>query len=104
MKYCSHCGQQVDDNAYVCPNCGCKIQSDKTESLSVLSIVGFIFAFIMPLVGLIVSIVAYSNAKSSDDEKSRRFAKAGIIIAICLIVFYIIIVSAVSCATMAVIL
>ena len=103
MKYCSHCGKEVDDNAYVCPNCGCKIHSDKDESLSVISIVGFIFAFIMPLVGLIVSIVAHNNAKSCDDEKSRKFAKTGIIIAICFIAFYVLIVGAVSCASCALI-
>lgn len=23
MKYCTHCGAQLDDSAVVCPNCGC---------------------------------------------------------------------------------
>ena len=58
MKYCSHCGKEVDDNAYVCPNCGCKVQKDTDGNLSVISIVGFVFAFLIPLIGLIVSIVA----------------------------------------------
>lgn len=91
MKYCSHCGKEVDDNAYVCPNCGCKVQKDAEGNLSVISIVGFVFAFLMPLIGLIVSIVAHSNAKRDGDEKSRKFAKAGIVISACLIAFFVII-------------
>ena len=29
MKYCKHCGKEVNDGAAVCLNCGCKI--DDTE-------------------------------------------------------------------------
>lgn len=25
MKYCSHCGNQVDDAAEICTNCGCRV-------------------------------------------------------------------------------
>lgn len=25
MKYCKHCGKEVNDGAAVCLNCGCKI-------------------------------------------------------------------------------
>ena len=100
MKYCSHCGKEVADEAFVCPNCGCKIGGGKDEnSLSALSIVGFVFSFIMPVIGLIVSIIAHSNAKSDNNERSARFAKAGIIISVCLIALYIvIIVAGVACA------
>lgn len=92
MKYCSNCGKEVDDNAYVCPNCGCKIDGQKSGgSLSTLSIVGFIFAFVFPVVGLILSIIAHNNAKRDGDEKSRGFSKAGIIISACLIAFIVII-------------
>lgn len=27
MKYCSHCGKEVYDNAVICTNCGCSIES-----------------------------------------------------------------------------
>lgn len=48
--------------------------------LSTLSIVGFIFAFLMSLVGLILSIVAYSNAKREGDLRSKNFSQIGIIL------------------------
>ncbi len=31
MKYCSHCGAEVHDEAVVCVNCGCKVTSAKTN-------------------------------------------------------------------------
>ena len=27
MKYCSHCGNQLDDAAIFCPNCGCATEN-----------------------------------------------------------------------------
>ena len=27
MKYCSHCGKELLDEAVVCPSCGCKVES-----------------------------------------------------------------------------
>lgn len=93
MKYCSHCGSQVADEAVICPNCGCKVEggSSSNGSYSGISIVGFVLAFIMPVIGLIVSIVARNNAKRDGDTKSAGFAKAGIIISACLIAFAVLI-------------
>ena len=48
--------------------------------LSTLSILGFVFAFVMSLVGLILSIVAYSNAKREGDLRSKNFSQIGIIL------------------------
>ena len=98
MKYCSHCGKEVADDAFVCPNCGCKIGGKSESSLSGMSIAGFVLAFLMPVIGLILSIVAHNGAKRDDDERSARFSKAGIIISACIIALYVIIVViSVSC-------
>ncbi len=32
MKYCSHCGQELADQAEVCSNCGCRITPEKKQS------------------------------------------------------------------------
>ena len=29
MKYCKHCGKEVNDGAAVCLNCGCKIDAHR---------------------------------------------------------------------------
>lgn len=53
----------------MCPN----------QSWNVLAIVGFVFAFVSPLAGLVLSIIALVMVRKSG-EKSRGLAIAGIIV------------------------
>ena len=54
--------------------------STNTDSYSALSIVGMVFAFLSSLIGLIISICAYNEAKRTGSQKSMGLAKTGIII------------------------
>lgn len=95
----SECGKEVNENAYVCQSCGCKLPGKEEKSASTISIIGLILSICLPLIGLIVSIIAYSSAKKEENAKSKTFAKAGIIVAVCIICFaLIIIIGSVSCA------
>ena len=110
MKYCSHCGKELLDEAVFCPNCGCRVQEtpnqsqpqqpqqqqqqqyyyapqpqQQQESYTPLCVAGFILSFFGGLLGLILSIVAYKNAKETGNTKSMTLSKAGIIIAAVLI-------------------
>ncbi|MDE7083995.1 MAG: hypothetical protein K2O81_01980 [Clostridia bacterium] len=101
MKYCIHCGKEVLDDAIICPGCGCSVQYGNGSSqqngfnkagynrqgapsdfdaYSPVCILGFVFAFFSPLIGLILSIVAHSEAQRTGSLKSRSLSKAGIII------------------------
>ncbi len=86
MKYCSYCGGQVADEAVVCMHCGrlvddrANIYGQKSESLNILCLLGFIFSFITGIVGLILSIIGYNQVKHTTDNTSKTLAKAGIII------------------------
>lgn len=74
MKYCSHCGVQVFDEAVVCPNCGCAIAS-KDSSLDLPSTGLNILSFLIPLVGLILFIM-YND---KFPMKAKAIGKWGII-------------------------
>lgn len=50
------------------------------SSLSVMSILGFVFAFVASIVGLILSIIAFNTAQKEGDLRSQNFSRAGIII------------------------
>jgi hypothetical protein len=52
------------------------------ESYNGLAIAGFVLSFLMPLVGLIISIVALSSMKKSGNLEGHGLAKAGLIISI----------------------
>jgi preprotein translocase subunit SecG len=56
---------------------------------NVLSIVGFILAFVFALAGLVVSIIAFSQIKKTG-ERGRGLALAGIILSIVFMVISII--------------
>ena len=87
--YCKNCGHEVNDYAVICPNCGVAtdnyMQAAKSNSApaqkNTMALVGFILSFFMALPGLIISIIAYKNAKKPEfNGDGKSFALAGIII------------------------
>ena len=72
MKFCTHCGNEISEDAVVCVKCGCSIvPSDQTNNSTttktntksklqvslILGIVGIVFAWLFALVGHIASII-----------------------------------------------
>lgn len=84
MKYCSHCGNQLADEAVICPQCGCAAggaaQIKNENNSDVIAILGFVFSFITALVGLVLSVIAYKSAVAEDNKRNKNFAVAGIVI------------------------
>ena len=70
-KYCTHCGNEVAEDAVVCMKCGCALsvqKNDTTETNTadtkkkskaslILGILGIVFAWVFALVGHVLSIV-----------------------------------------------
>ena len=54
--YCKTCGEEINDNAVICPKCGCATGTSveqKDEKSMGMSVLGFFF----PLIGLILYLV-----------------------------------------------
>ena len=82
MKYCQKCGNEIMDEAVICPKCGCAtgaLESKKAENTGLIT-AGLIFAWLMPIVGLIIGIVGTS---SYTDPALKSRAKAVILVSIC---------------------
>ncbi len=80
--YCSNCGKEIDDKAFVCPHCGvltAPAQNTQQGKTNVLAIVGFILAFFIPVAGLVCSILGKKKAKELGCE---GLATAGIVISV----------------------
>lgn len=62
--FCKNCGKEVDEKAYVCIHCGCKIESEeeKTEN-NVFESLSQAFS-VIALVGILVYII-FSDAKNA---------------------------------------
>lgn len=66
MRFCSHCGAEVNENAVVCVNCGCSL-SDQTRNVSKndeISVGLIILSIFIPLFGII-----YWPVKHKDTPK-----------------------------------
>ncbi len=90
MKYCQKCGKELMDEAIICPGCGCAVAAEAyrmqryAEENGGLATAAIIFAFISPLVGIILGIIGIS--KYTVAEYKQRSINA---IAISLAVFFV---------------
>ena len=68
--FCSHCGKEVSNEAYVCPNCGCLVsgKGSQPQEGNSMMILGFIFAFFFPIIGMIFCSKAQKIAKEGDGK------------------------------------
>ena len=61
MKYCSHCGKQILDEAVMCPHCGCMVENavsvhdEPNKGLNIIS-------FLLPVVGAIMYLIYHEKA------------------------------------------
>ena len=96
--YCPHCGKQIDDQAALCPYCGNIVDDAALDQPAApapvpayvpppapvnngYAVTGFILAFFIPFVGLILSIIGCKNSKELGG-KGKGLAIAGIILSI----------------------
>lgn len=75
-KFCSNCGNELNENSAFCTNCGCAIPdaqasapvtpnfenvpnapAKKTQVSMILGIIGIVFAWLFALVGHVLSII-----------------------------------------------
>lgn len=81
-KFCTNCGNMLDDNTTMCPKCG--VASTQTTNVSNgtssngMAIVGFVLSFFIPILGLIFSIIGLKKSKETNNGK--ELSLAGIII------------------------
>lgn len=95
MKYCSHCGKQVMDEAVICPSCGCTVaNTNATRGIAVddgpdtgYAIIGFL----IPIVGLILYLVK-KDTYPKKAKSAGKWALIGFIVSIvvCAIIYGVI--------------
>lgn len=77
--YCSKCGMQNDSNSKFCTNCGNVLESKvevvdekRLKSINTMSIVAFVFSFLLAPVGLILSIIGLVRCNKYKKETNQK--------------------------------
>ena len=83
MKFCTHCGKQINDEAVVCTNCGCPIKENSLKSKEhneSKTGIGVLCALFLGIIGLIIGICIYPN----ESNARKTFLKGwGITFGVC---------------------
>ncbi|MBO5889630.1 MAG: zinc-ribbon domain-containing protein [Clostridia bacterium] len=85
--YCTKCGSEINDQAVICPNCGCatfnytsRNVNTSSEDKNGMAIAGFVCSFFIPLLGWIFGGIGLARANKRNG-KFRGFAIASLAIA-----------------------
>ncbi len=83
MKYCSECGQKLNEKENFCSHCGHNIKDSKTitnqNKTNKPSLVGFICSFFLTITPIILCIIGLVQTKRTKED-GKGFAIAGLII------------------------
>ena len=77
MVYCSNCGKEIDEKAFICPHCGVKTNFI-TQDDGPIGGLG-ILCFFFPIIGLILYIIWQEN-KPNKSKSAGKSALWGFII------------------------
>ena len=86
--YCSNCGKEMCDEAYVCTACGCLLKEEpimeekekEKEKANGMAIAGFICSFFVPILGWVFGGIGLSNAAKMNG-KGKGLSIAALVIA-----------------------
>ena len=91
MKYCSHCGAQIDDNAVICVKCGCSVAQNNTNPQDAPNAGFTVLSFFFPVVGLILWLV-WMNTSPLKAKSCGKGALIGFISGVVLWLIYAVII------------
>ncbi len=87
MKYCTKCGNELFDEAVICPKCGCPVENAKlpqtidrssgsktaTKVFLIIGCIASAFFYLIPLAWCIPMTVSYFNAVKNGKKVSTAF-------------------------------
>ncbi len=87
--YCKTCGKEVNDNAEICPHCGCRLKGVSVREEDAKSVGFGVLGFFFPLIGLILYLVW----KDQYPLRAKSTGKGALIGVIVEVAIYIIVIA-----------
>ena len=90
--FCKNCGEQIDDNAVICPKCGCATDNYRANGKAQPAAddapsAGFsVLCFFFPLIGLILYLI-WKDTLPLRARSCGKGALIGVIVAVALSIF-----------------
>lgn len=83
-KFCPACGEELIDDANFCKRCGANISGGTTrptaperpmleKSYTAITVIGYILAFLIPILGIICAIYLLTRKDSEDANKHGKY-------------------------------
>ena len=92
--YCKKCGNEIRDDAMICPKCGCATGNRKAPAAEDSSGFGWaVLGFFIPIVGLILYLVW----KTEYPMRARSAGKGALVSVILGVIVYVIAIVFVTC-------
>ena len=91
--YCKTCGKEVNDNAVVCPHCGCETGKVRETGQDASSMGFAILSFFIPLLGLILYLI-WKQEYPLRAKSAGKGALIGVIVSLVIGVIYAIVIGA----------
>ncbi len=66
--FCVSCGKEIDNDAVVCPFCGCQQQFQPYQQPDVVDVGLVVLSVIIPIAGIILGAVNLSNGKQKSGK------------------------------------
>lgn len=89
--YCTHCGQQINDEAVICPHCGCETGRKRIAYNDAKSTGFSVLGFFFPVIGLILYLV-WKEDYPLKANSAGKGALIGVIVSVALYILVYVVV------------